>query len=51
MKRTNLANEIHYQGILEEYHQKKGNYFMYDYHKTRRLQLLKDINKIYLGGE
>ena len=31
-------------GGWEEFHQKRGNYFMYDYHKNQRLKLEREYH-------
>lgn len=39
MTQHELSCEIHDNGMWEEFHQKRGNFTMYDHHKSRRLQL------------
>lgn len=41
-----LGLEIADNGGWEEFHQKRGNYTMYDYYKTRRLMLEKEYRRI-----
>ena len=42
MDKHTLACEIADNGAWEEFHQKRGNWTMYDYHKAKRLQLAKE---------
>lgn len=42
MNQRDLALEIADNGGWEEFHQKRHNYTMYDYHKSRRLMLEKE---------
>lgn len=39
MDKRTLGLEIADHGGWEEFHQKRGNWTMYDYHKARRLRL------------
>lgn len=41
MDKRELALSIADHGGWEEFHQKRGNYTMYDYHKSERLRLQK----------
>jgi len=42
MTRRELGLEIADNGGWEEFHQKRGNWTMYDHHKARRLALEKE---------
>ena len=46
-----LALSIADHGRLEEFHQKRGNYFMYDYHKNQRLKLEREYRAIQVHQE
>lgn len=39
------------EGGWEEFHQKRHNYTMYDYHKSRRLKLEKEYRERRAKGE
>ena len=41
-----LGLSIADHGRQEEYHQKRGNYFMYDYHKNQRLILEREYREL-----
>lgn len=41
-----LARDIYWNGICEEFHQKRHEYYMYDYHKARRLELQAKYNEL-----
>lgn len=45
MSLHDLACEIHDNGMWEEFHQRRHNYTMYDYHKARRLKLQAEYNR------
>ena len=38
-------------GGWEEFHQKRGNYFMYDYHKNERLKMEREYRAIQVHQE
>ena len=38
-------------GRWEEFHQKRGDYFMYDYHKNERLKMEKQYRAIQVYQE
>jgi hypothetical protein len=42
LSKRDLALAIADHGGWEEFHQKRGNHYMYDYHKNRRLKLEKE---------
>ena len=46
MDKRDLALSIADHGKQEEFHQKRGNYFMYDYHKNQRLILEKQYREL-----
>lgn len=46
MTKRELGLEIADQGGWEEFHQKRGNYTMYDYHKSRRLKLQEQYKRL-----
>jgi len=41
-----LELEIADNGRWEEFHQKRGDYDMYDYHKERRLKLMRELDQL-----
>ena len=43
---NDLALSAADHGGWEEFHQKRGNYFMYDYHKNQRLLLEKQYREL-----
>ena len=43
--RRELGLDIADNGRWEEFHQKQGNYFMFDYHKERRLKLEREYRQ------
>ena len=45
MPRRELALSAADHGGWEEFHQKRGNYYMYDYHKNQRLLLEKQYRE------
>lgn len=45
MSKYDLACEIHDNGEWEEFYQKRGNWFMYDYHKAKRIKLQKEYQE------
>lgn len=45
-----LRIEIAHEGEQEEFYQRRGNYFMYDHHKNRRLILQGLYNEFILEG-
>lgn len=47
MTKYDLACAIADEGGWEEFHQKRHNYTMYDYHKARRLQLEREYRSKY----
>ena len=47
MDNRELGLSIADHGGWEEFHQKRGNYYMYDYHKNHRLKL----ERIYRGRQ
>lgn len=48
-KRRDLGLEIADNGRWEEFHQKRGEYVMFDYHKARRLKIEAEYRKLYQG--
>ena len=46
MNKRDLALSAADHGGWEEFHQKRGNYFMYDYHKNQRLILEKQYREL-----
>lgn len=46
MTKRELALSIADHGGWEEFHQKRGNFTMYDYHKAQRLKLEKEYKHI-----
>lgn len=48
---NDLALSAADHGGWEEFHQKRGNYFMYDYHKNERLKLEKQYRAIQVHQE
>ena len=46
MDKRDLGLSIADHGRQEEFHQKRGNYFMYDYHKNQRLILEKQYREL-----
>lgn len=44
MSKHDLSCSIADHGMWEEFHQKRGNYYMYDFHKRRRLELQNDYD-------
>ena len=49
MIKRELALLIADHGGWEEFHQKRGNYIMYDYHKNQRLNVEKDYQWLVTG--
>jgi hypothetical protein len=45
MFKRDLACEIADNGGWEEFHQKRHNYVMFDYHKSRRLRLQAEYDR------
>lgn len=45
MNKRELGLEIANEGGWEEFHQKRGNFTMYDYHKSRRLKLQREYRE------
>ncbi len=45
-KKRELGLAIADHGGWEEFHQRRGNWTMYDYHKARRLQLEKEYRAL-----
>lgn len=45
--RRELGLQIADEGGWEEFHQKRHNYFMYDYHKNRRLMLQRQYRELF----
>ena len=43
--RRELGLSIANEGNWEEYHQKRGDFYMYDHHKGRRLRLEKEYRR------
>lgn len=43
---NDLALSVAHHGGWEEFHQKRGNYTMYDYHKNERLKLEKQYREL-----
>ena len=46
MNKRELALSIADHGRQEEFHQKRGDYFMYDYHKNERLKMEKQYREL-----
>ena len=53
MKSWSMGDELRELGLSiadhgrkEEFHQKRGNYFMYDYHKNQRLILEREYREL-----
>ena len=51
LSKRELGLSIAYHGKLEEFHQKRGNYFMYDYHKNQRLLMEKQYRAFQVHQE
>ena len=47
MNKREMALEIADLGGWEEFHQKRGEYVMYDYYKDLRLRLQREYNKLF----
>lgn len=45
MSKRELSLEIADHGGWEEFHQKRGNWTMFDYHKGMRLKLLREYKE------
>ena len=51
MDRRELGLTIADHGGWEEFHQKRGNYTMYDYHKSVRLRLEREYRARFIDKE
>ena len=51
LSKRELGLSIADHGGWEEFHQKRGNYYMYDYHKNQRLLLEKQYRAIQVHQE
>ena len=51
MNKRELALSIADHGRQEEFHQKRGDYFMYDYHKNERLKMEKQYRALQVHQE
>lgn len=49
MDRRELGLEIADNGGWEEFHQKRGNFTMYDHHKSIRLKMMKEYRERFLN--
>ena len=50
-ERDELSAEINCEGRWEEFYQKNENYFMYDFHKQRRLKLIEEFKKRFSSSK
>ena len=46
LSKRELGLSIADHGRREEFHQKRGNYYMYDYHKSQRLLLEREYRAL-----
>lgn len=51
LDKRDLGLTIADEGGWEEFHQRRGNYFMYDFHKARRLKLETEYRRRYQKKE
>ena len=49
--KSELGLSIADHGKREEFHQKRGNYYMYDYHKNERLKMEKQYRALQVHQE
>ena len=51
LKKHELSTRINDEGGWEEFHQKRGNHYMFDFHKNNRKKLEKQYREDYSIGK